>query len=194
MPTTIQTKSRANPVLRLCFPLALIDDDFLSKGCLCISPVLCFFTNCIGCSAALSWDNTIWNFSTSVLSFFTRLSETRATSVLSFFIRLSDTRDRRLASEIQLSTLVAVDRTDFFRQCSEKVHENTQKTSSARNRIQATPPFRLLSTGPYVHCVTVHSLASSQRSVTSPRKGTTSFSSTKTERAVQGSPHNACIL
>ena len=39
----------------------------------------------------------------------------------------------------------------------------------------------------------MHCLASSQRSLTSPRKGTTSFPSTKTERAVQGSPHNACI-
>ena len=29
--------------------------------------------------------------------------------------------------------------------------------------------------------------------MTSPRKGTTSYLSTKTERAVQGSPHNACI-
>ena len=55
--------------------------------------------------------------------------------------------------------------------------------------------FRLLSTGPclHVHCCTVHCLASSQRSLTSPWKGTTSFPSTRTERAVQGSPHNACI-
>ena len=42
-------------------------------------------------------------------------------------------------------------------------------------------------------CVIVHCLASSQRSMPSPRKGTTSFPSTETERAVQGSPHNACI-
>ena len=142
-----------------------------------------------------SWNNTIWIFSTSVLSFFTRLSETRATRHLSFFTRLSDTRERRLASEIPLSTLVAVDRLTSFgsvrirRRCT----KTQRKQPVARNRIQATPPFRFLS-GPYLHCVTVHSLASSQRSVTSPRKGTTSFSSTKTERAVQGSPHNACIL
>ena len=53
--------------------------------------------------------------------------------------------------------------------------------------------FSLLSTGPYLHCITVHCLASSQRFLTSPRKGTTSFPSTKTERSIQGSPHNACI-
>ena len=33
VPETIEPKSRANPVLRLCLPLALIDNDFLSKGC-----------------------------------------------------------------------------------------------------------------------------------------------------------------
>ena len=55
VPATIQPKSRANPVLRLCLPLALIDNDFLLKGCLCKSSVFfCFFTHCIGCSAALS--------------------------------------------------------------------------------------------------------------------------------------------
>ena len=32
VPTTIEPKSRANPVLRLCLPLTLIDDDFLSNG------------------------------------------------------------------------------------------------------------------------------------------------------------------
>ena len=53
VPATIEPKSRANPVLRLCLPLALIDDDLLSKGCRFKSPVLCFFTHCSGCSAAL---------------------------------------------------------------------------------------------------------------------------------------------
>ena len=43
VPATIEPKSRANPVLWLCLPLALIDDDFLSKGCRFKSPVLCFF-------------------------------------------------------------------------------------------------------------------------------------------------------
>ena len=43
--------------------------------------------------------NSIWIFSTSILSFFTLLSRTR---------------DRRLASEIPLSTLVAVDRLTSF--------------------------------------------------------------------------------
>ena len=61
VPATIEPKSRANPVLRLCLPLALIDDDFLSKGCRFKSPVLCFFTHCIGCSAAL-WDKLDLNF------------------------------------------------------------------------------------------------------------------------------------
>ena len=50
---TIAPKFRANPILRRCPPLALIDDDFLSNGCLRESPVRCFFTQCIGCSAAL---------------------------------------------------------------------------------------------------------------------------------------------
>ena len=67
------------------------------------------------------------------------------------------------------------------------MQESTEKTTSARNRILsfetdelepwATSPFRLLSTGPCLHCVTVHCLASSQRSVTSPRKGMTFVSS-----------------
>ena len=83
------------------------------------------------------------------------------------------------------------------------MHESTEKTNQweESNPQRRNGPvrtldghhFRLLSTGPCLHCVTVHCLASSQRSLTSPRKGTTSFPSTKTERAVQGSPHNACI-
>ena len=93
--------------------------------------------------------------------------------------------------------------TEFFWQCSEKVLESTEKTTNAKNRILSfetdelepweAPPFHLLSTGRCIHCVPVHCLVSSQRSMTSPRKGTTSFPSTKTERAVQGLPHNACI-
>ena len=52
VPATIEPKSRANSVLRFCLPLALIDDDFLSKGCLCKSPDLCFSPHCIRCSAS----------------------------------------------------------------------------------------------------------------------------------------------
>ena len=52
-PRRSKPKSRANPVLRLCLPLAFNDNDFLSKGCLCKSPVFCFVTHCIGCSTAL---------------------------------------------------------------------------------------------------------------------------------------------
>ena len=54
--------------------------------------------------------------------------------------------------------------------------------------VQAHVIFHLLIRLPCLHCVTVHCLASSQRLVTSPRKGTTSFPSTEAERAVQGSP------
>ena len=132
--------------------------------------------------------NSIWIFSTSILSFFTLLSRTR---------------DRRLASEIPLSTLVAVDLLTSFgsvrRRCTKAPRKQPMSgiESSASKRTSKNPGrhhhFRLLSTGPCLQCVIVHCLASSQRSSTSPRKGTTSLSSTKTERAVQGSPHNACI-
>ena len=117
--------------------------------------------------------------------------------------RLSHTRNRRFASEIPLSTLVAVDRLTSFRSVRRRyakalrkqpmrgIKSSGSKRTSLREPL-AAPPFRLLSTGPCLHCVTVHCLASSQISVTS-RKGTTSFPSTETERAVQGSPHNACI-
>ena len=57
--------------------------------------------------------NSIWIFSTSVLGFFTRLS---------------DTRDRRWASEMPLSTLVAVDRLTSFgsvrRRCTKALRKN----------------------------------------------------------------------
>ena len=59
--------------------------------------------------------SSIWIFSTSILSFFTLLSRTL--------------RDRRLASEIPLSTLVAVDRLTFFGvfgEGSRKHRENNQ--------------------------------------------------------------------
>ena len=64
---------------------------------------------------------------------------------LSFFTHLLHTRDRRLASEIplKLSTLVAVDRLTFFRQRSEKVHESTEKTTSAKNRILSVETDKL---------------------------------------------------
>ena len=71
--------------------------------------------------------------------------------------------------------------------------ESSGSKRTSQREPWAAPPFRLLSTGPCLHCVIVHCLASSQRSVTSPRKCATSFPSTETERAVQGSPHNACI-
>ena len=93
--------------------------------------------------------------------------------------------------------------TDFCRQFSEKAHESTEKSTNTKNQILsgetdelvpwAASLCRLLSTGPCLHRVNVHCLAGGQRSVTSPRKGVTSFPSMKTERAVQGSPHNACI-
>ena len=118
--------------------------------------------------------------------------------------RLSHTRNRRLASEIPLSTLVAVVWLTSFgsvwRRCTKALRKQPMRgieSSGSKRTSQrepwAAPPFRLLSTGPCLHCVTVHCLASSQRPVTSPRKGTTSFPSTETEGAVQGSPHNACI-
>ena len=126
------------------------------------------------------------------------------TSVLSFFTRLPHTRDRRLASKLQLSISVAVDWLSSFgsvrKRCSNALRKQPirgieSSTSKWTSLIEpwAVPPFRLLSAGPCLHCVTVHCLASSQRSMTSPRKGATSFPSTKTEGAVQGSPHNACI-
>ena len=52
-PRRSKPKSRANPVLRHWLPLTLNGNDFLSKGCLRESLVFCFFTHCIGCSAAL---------------------------------------------------------------------------------------------------------------------------------------------
>ena len=133
--------------------------------------------------------NSIWIFSTSILSFFTVFSRTR---------------DRRLASKIRLSTLqlVAVDRLTSFgsvrRRCTKAPRKQPMRgiESSASKRTSWNPGghhFRHLSTGPCLHCVTVHCLATRQGSLTSPRKGTTSLPSTKTERAVQGSPHNACI-
>ena len=101
VPATIQPKSRANPVLRLCLPLALIDNDFLSKECLSKSPVF-FFLFLHPLHRVFSCP----------------LKQTRSgffsTSILSFFTLLSRTRDRRLASEIPLSTLVAVDRLTSF--------------------------------------------------------------------------------
>ena len=73
------------------------------------------------------------------------------------------------------------------------MHESTEKTTNGRNRILSVEfelePWAatifvfsrpgLAFTAPPA---TVHCLASSQRSLTSPRKGTTSFPSTKTER------------
>ena len=99
-------------------------------------------------------------------------------------------RNRRLASEIPLSTLVAVDRLTSFgsvwRRCTKALRKQPMRgiesSGSKRTSLRkpwAAPPFRHLSTGPCLHCVTVHCLASSQRSVTSPQKGTASFPSTK---------------
>ena len=98
--------------------------------------------------------------------------------------------NRRLASEIPLSTLVAVDRLTSFgsvwRRCTKAPRKQPMRgmesSGSKRTSLRepwAAPPFRHLSTGPCLHCVTVHCLATSQRSVTSPRKGTASFPSTK---------------
>ena len=133
--------------------------------------------------------NSIWIFSTSILSFFTLLSRTR---------------DRRLGSEIPLSTLVASDRLTSFCSVRKRGTKALRKQpmggieSSASKRTSwnpGRPPFSssLDRALPSLHCITVHCLASSQRCSTSPRKGTTSFPLTKTEPAVQGSPHNACI-
>ena len=86
------------------------------------------------------------------------LKQTRSgffsTSILSFFTLLSRTRDRRLASEIPLSTLVAVDRLTSFEFSSVRrrcIIESTEKTTNGRNRIisveadelepWAAPPF-----------------------------------------------------
>ena len=134
------------PYFRLCLPLALIDDDFLSKGCLCNSPVLCFLTHCIGRSAALSWDKLDLDFfdKRSVLLYpsFRHKSDKRSVLLYLSF------RHNRSTIGVRNFPFGFGGRwsTDFFRQCSEKVHENTEKTTSARNRILATPPFRLLST------------------------------------------------
>ena len=121
VPATIEPKSRANPVLWLCLPLALIDDDFLSKGCRFKSPVLCFLPPLHRCSAAL-WDKLDLNFWTSVLSFFNRLK--------TFTHKKSTIGVRNSAFDFggRWST-------DFFRQCLEKVHESTDKTTNERNRI-----------------------------------------------------------
>ena len=86
-------------------------------------------------------------------------------------------RNRRLASEIPLPTLVAVDRLTSFgsvwRRCTKAPRKQSMRgiesSGSRRTSLRepwAAPPFRHLSTGPQcLHCVTVHCLASSQKSV-----------------------------
>ena len=186
-PWRSKPKSRANPVLRQCLPLALNDNDFLSKGCLCKSPVFCFFTHCIGCSAAL-WDKLD-------LDFFRRAF---CLSLPFFHAQEIDDWGPKFRFRLWwplIDWLLSV----VFGEGARKHWENNQREESnpqrrnGRVRTLGGHHFRLLSTGPCLYCVTMHCLASSQRSLTSPRKGTTWFPSTKTERAVQGSPHNACI-
>ena len=109
---------------------------------------------------------------------------------------LSFTHDRRLAPEIPLSNLVAVDRLTSFgsvlRRCSKALQLRKQPMQGIESSVsRRAPPFRLLSTGPCLHCIIVRCLASSQRSVTSPRKGTTSFPSTKTEQRYRCRPRLA---
>ena len=113
-------------------------------------------------------------FSTSVLSFWVKKDRTR----------LSHTRDRRLASEIPLSTLVAVDGLTSFggvrRRCSKALRkEPIRSIESSASKRTSYNPWRhhhfhdfVFSTGPGLNCVTVRCLASCQRSATSPRKGT----------------------
>ena len=81
--------------------------------------------------------NSIWIFSTSILSFFTGNLHSR-------------TRDRRLASEIPLSTLVAVDRLTSFgsvrRRCTKAPRKQPMAgiESSASKRTSwnpGRPPF-----------------------------------------------------
>ena len=79
-PRRSKPKSRANPVLRHCLPLALNDNDFLSKGCLCKS--LVFFSPPTASGVQLPFEtNSIWIFSASILSFFTLFSRTRDRSI-----------------------------------------------------------------------------------------------------------------
>ena len=171
VPTTIQPIFRENPVLRLCLPLALIDDDFFSKG-LCKGPVLCFFPHCIGCSAALR-DKLD-------LDFFDKR----------FVLLYPSFTHKRSTIGVQTSAFDFSGRwlTDFFRQCSEKMLELTEKNNQYEESNPQRRNGRARTLGgtaissvarPCLHCVTVHCLASSQKSMTSPRKGATSFPSTK---------------
>ena len=79
--------------------------------------------------------NSTWNFSTSVLSFWVKKDRTR----------LSHTRDRRLASEIPLSTFVAVDGLTSFgcarRRCSKALRKQPIRgiESSASKRTSYNP-------------------------------------------------------
>ena len=94
----------------------------------------------------------------------------------------------------------------LFQQSSENVLEHSKKTLNSRNRIVgvktgdleawAARPFRLLSTGRSLLCVTVHCLALNQWWVTYPRKGKTSFPSTKQSENGACSPSLAppCLL
>ena len=130
MPTTIQPKSRANPVLQLPFLWLWIDNDFVSKGCQCKSPV--FVSSPPASGDQLPFEtNSIGIFSTSILSLFTLLSRTL--------------RHRRLASEIPLSTLVAVDRLTSFgsvrRRCTKAPRKQPMGgiESSASKRTSLNP-------------------------------------------------------
>ena len=137
--------------------------------------------------------NLIWIFSTSVLSFFTRLSDTRAASVLSFFTHLSDTRDRRLASEIPLSTLVAVDRLTSVgsvrRRCTKTLRKQPVRgTESWRHRHFVFSRLGLAFTAS--PCI-VWQVARDRWHLLERTR--LRFHRRKTERTVQGSPHKACI-
>ena len=148
VPAKSEPKSRANPVLRLCLPLALIDDEFLSKGCRFKSPVLCFFPHCTGCSAAL-WDKLDLNF----------FDKRSFLSLPVFHTQEIDAWRPNFSFRLQWP-LIDWDLSAVF---GEDARTHWEHNQHARNRILnvetnenelepwAVPPFRLLSAGPCLH-------------------------------------------
>ena len=146
------------------------------------------------------------------------------TGVLSFFTRLKTFTHKKSTIGIRISAFDFDGRwsTDFFRQCSEKVHESTEKTTNARNRILRVETDELERTlggtaisssldralhaftaSPCIvwqvardrwHLLERARLRFHRRKRSALERARLRFHRRKTERVVQGSPHNACIL
>ena len=174
VPSTIEPKSRANPVLRHCLALALNDNDFLPRKDACSRASYSDF--------AFLW---LW---------LTRISSRKdAGSRALFFVSSPTASGAQLPFETNSISIFLTSVLSFFTRLKTFTHKKStigirnsafESSGSKRTSLRepwAAPPFRHLSTGPgpCLHCVTVHCLASGQKSVTSPRKSTASFPSTK---------------